>query len=845
MQAVIQPDTLLRWTWQIYPNRTDRDATTLEKLSPKGSEESAQESTAVRLFRKLSLFKESATSTVLSSSNAIVPPPLGVPLACVYQPLLHLDAFKASSTQMLVSPWKCLKCGAILNSYCEREHDSAQQHVVNRWVCVFCRSVNQRPLNGQQVSYSPVCPADVSEYLIPQPELRTPVEVHCFVLDASVKINELLALTQRIVSVLQDLPPHTRVMLISYAEVVCVWELKDSTFTQCCVFSADRTYNETEICSHLQIAPGTCASEVNNAYVVPRAEADEAMSKILQHIIPNDGGGVGSSPCPKRCTGAALHIATCILNAIICPHVKAAGPLTGKCLNSYRIEMHTFIGGRITRGLGMPVEPESSFLSGAKEAAAKKLSIGVEGTDTSLWRSLQSILHCTQAIAVNLFICALDTVGLENLEPLARESGGIVFLHESFGSKIFEDTMSRHFQAAHRSQRMSDVIHSVHSTAETFVAGCIGHCREEGKPSKTGGQVSYRSSACEPESTLTLFFDSKPTEVGDTPSQQLDYDCHTVRVFQFQTAYTNRSGERVVRVTTARKGVGPYLQPNLRSIPFYKQSGGFDQQTAFVVMAKYIAHSMQQKRLPALQRYCVDFYAVPAVTQQDGEKVSPKSIYPFLRGFVEKLLILVYRLFASKSEDLPQSHAHLPVWFYHMLRSDIFQSFNASFDEQLYRINHLIGQDVNNTIKMIAPNVLRYACDTEENLRGVHVPLDTRVLQHDAVCILDAYFELIVFFGKSAHSWKQSKFHLNPAYPSFAALLEVVELHTNALFSRTKAAPLLIHCVEGDSKSRFASQYMSEVYPPYSAEYGKGAERVCLGSFLSACRERAFGPAQH
>ena len=841
MQSPIKPEDLLRWTWQIYPNRTDSDEAVFANVHPHLSEEASRESKAMQLFQKLSLFKEKKLSASNGESAELLHP-LVIPMACVYAPLRSLNAFQESDLELHVKPWQCTKCGAALNAYCEREQDKNDGHV-SRWVCVFCRSVNM--YQGDSIAEPlSTCPADVQQYAIPESAPRSPIEIHCFIVDVSINAQALGDIAEQLLGAIQLLPPDAHIALITYAEMVCIWELTDSGFTRCVALPADRYLTETEICRYLGMAPGTCASMLSSKYLVPLTDADFMLTSVLQDIIPREGGGSGSSPRPKRCTGSAMHITTSFLSALLCPHVKAAGNTQNQCLNAYCVEMHVFIGGRITKGLGMQVEAKKDFLAGAKDVAAKGLQLGTESNDTDEFLSrMERFFDSVSCVTLNLFVCSLDTAGLEKFEPFASQSGGTVFLHESFGSENFEETLRRHFVENYQNRTVFDVSHAIYSSSETFVAGCIGPCKRLPRPQGLG-PVRLRSASFNDESTLTLYFDSKPVQFNAFAQQsnQVDWNCHASRVFQFHTTFTTRSGERIVRITTARKGVGPFIQKDMRSVSFYKESGGFDQSTAFIVVAKYIAQCIQQSTLGVLKARRFGLKSLSDIKTSERKEHSNKEIFPAVKAFTEGILISFYRMFASNVSEPPVNFDAFPRLCYQLLRSDIFQNFNSSIDEQHFRFSHLSRQDVDNATRMIVPTLTRFACDTVENLKGIAVPLDSRLLQKDTICLIDAYFEVILYFGFSAHQWKQNKFHMNPEYSAFAELLHNVEDRFELLQKQYKTAPFLIRCVEGDSKSRFASQLMSETVPPYSASSGGGNdERNSLGAFLTACRQRAFG----
>ncbi|KNH07467.1 protein transport protein Sec23A-like protein [Perkinsela sp. CCAP 1560/4] len=850
LTTALCPDDLLQWTWKIYPNRTTKDRRCESEDITSRLEHVSIQSRTIQFLRSVSRFTQN-TLPVGGADPAMGVPPLVIPLACVYSPLVGLGTFEQSRAQLRGPPRRCTKCGAVFNQLNDLNHE-ATNDPVNRWICVFCRFVNTLPDSLPRGSLTESS-TGVSEYILADTSEKCLMEIHVFVIDVSLPVSELNSLLQGMLSVLQLLPPDASICVITYAEMVCIWELLDDGIVRNISLRGDRNYENEDIVRYAGTTQCSCDSMLSSNFLVPLADADFVLTTILQEIAPSEGGGVGSAMKPKRCAGTALQVAVGLINCVTCRHVTSAHREI--CGNTYCTELHLFIGGKATKGATIdfpvhtPNRKQDSLLSKMSDVAAKSLRTNFDVPDsTRLFAKLSHFFQNTPCVVFNIFVCSLDIVGLEGIEQLVSSTGGAFFLHERFDSQLFQDVLYRHF-GEHHDQLVFDVSHEIFTTPETHLTHCVGPI-ERTPPIKRLSPATFHSNGMHSQSTLTLFFDSVPVEAASAayPSKGADdWDCHSSRIFQLMSRYTNRKGQHIMRVTTARRGIGPYLTDDARGLQFYVEAGGFDQKTAFVVTAKCMADAIRRYDIATLLDLsrALDARTAGKIARKSNAAVSCNEMFPVARVFLDAMLVAFFRLYSSMGRhemgDFPKGFADFPCWCYHLLRCDLFQNFNTSIDEQLFRYSYLIRNNVETTFRIIVPELTRYSCDTAENLAGVQTPLDRRFLSSDSICILDAFFELVIQCGYTAHQWKEKKLHLDPAYRAFGDLVQVVANDTERKYRQSRLPPLLVHCIEDDSQSRFLSQFISEVVPPFERNAENHSEKNSLQVFLTTLREKTFG----
>jgi protein transport protein SEC23 len=96
-------------------------------------------------------------------------------------------------------------------------------------------------------------------------------------------------------------------------------------------------------------------------------------------------------------------------------------------------------------------------------------------------------------------------------------------------------------------------------------------------------------------------------------------------------------------------------------------------------------------------------------------------------------------------------------------------SFNASPDESEYYKFAIMRENVENSLVMIQPSLMQYTLDSEV---GMPVLLEIDSMKDDVILLLDTFFYVAIWKGKTVKDWETAGYAENPDYANFKALLE-------------------------------------------------------------------------
>jgi protein transport protein SEC23 len=92
---------------------------------------------------------------------------------------------------------------------------------------------------------------------------------------------------------------------------------------------------------------------------------------------------------------------------------------------------------------------------------------------------------------------------------------------------------------------------------------------------------------------------------------------------------------------------------------------------------------------------------------------------------------------------------------FYLRRSQFLHTFNASPDESEYYRCLLNRENVGNSLVMIQPALMQYSVDSEES---VPVLLDIDSMKDDVILLLDTFFYILIWHGKTVAGWKAQGF---------------------------------------------------------------------------------------
>lgn len=142
--------------------------------------------------------------------------------------------------------------------------------------------------------------------------------------------------------------------------------------------------------------------------------------------------------------------------------------------------------------------------------------------------------------------------------------------------------------------------------------------------------------------------------------------------------------------------------------------------------------------------------------------------------WVDRSLIKLVSKFAEYKKDDPNSFklskefSLFPQFMFYLRRSQFLQTFNASPDETQYYISLILHENVNNTLVMIQPALMRYDLNSDQ---ATPVVLDATSMQNDCILLLDTFFYVAIWKGSTIVSWEDAKYHEQEGYEGFNGLL--------------------------------------------------------------------------
>jgi protein transport protein SEC23 len=201
--------------------------------------------------------------------------------------------------------------------------------------------------------------------------------------------------------------------------------------------------------------------------------------------------------------------------------------------------------------------------------------------------ALQSYAKLTsQAIAaglaVDIFACSLDQVGLHEMKVLADKTGGFMVMSDSFSLHVFKNSFRKMLDCdeAGYLQLGFNANIEVLTSREFKCTGAIGGLCSLGKTGPCvadnvvgeGGTCRWVVGSLDRNTTIGFYFDITNQMSGALPEGKQS-------VLQFKTSYLHPSGRKRLRVTTVSNR---YTDANMSNI-----ATGFDQEAAAVLLARY------------------------------------------------------------------------------------------------------------------------------------------------------------------------------------------------------------------------------------------------------------------
>jgi len=447
-------------------------------------------------------------------------------------------------------PIRCSKCAAFVNPYCKVDKETGN------WNCIFCSHTNSTgardyatddcksalELLEAAVDWLPPSDTNLRSFSLPGEPASgggtAPPLVYA--IDESLDAEEAVEVAAAVLSAVQALPPNTLVGVLTYGASVAVYDLtlSGSGVATCEVLSGAHPPAPALLRPLLY---GT------GAYLAPVHAALPALKALLSSLRPN---------CPARpralrdrCLGPALEVAVALLrgntNAGTSHHVG------GRVL--------VIAGGHPSLGPGgWPADEDHPQRDALMAEAAEYLE--------HLGRRAQ-----TQGVFVDVLAGARAPVGVALLEPLVREAGGCLVLHEGFGERFARDLRGAPARL-HGARGQVDMRASCNVALSRLIgpvsslpAGAVSQGEAHGGGvGSSGAEERWSENTC-------LMHTLEPGLALAGVLLLTEEVLEDAVYFQFVVRYlpvdsSSSSGSPVMRVVTRRLGVAPSLQAYLQAV---------------------------------------------------------------------------------------------------------------------------------------------------------------------------------------------------------------------------------------------------------------------------------------
>lgn len=712
-----------------------------------------------------------------SDANKLV-----VPTGVLYTPLKQREDLPVAD----YDPHCCLntQCRSILNPY-------AQIDPTGSWTCPICGNRNPLPSHYQGISNENL-PLELSpasstiEYIMARPVTNPPIFL--FVVDCCQDEDNLKALKETLVVSLSLLPPNALIGLITFGTMVQVHDLGSESINKSYIFSGQGEYKEKDISDMLKkpvLNPAQNFTNSLNRFLLPLEDVEFQLTSILENLA-KDPWPVAHGDRPLRCTGSALNVAIKLLHLTFPGFgarimLFAAGPGT---LNPGLI---------VGKELKEPIRSHSDIdKDNAKHYKAAK----------KVYDELASEL-VKDSHTVDIFAGCYDQIGMAEMQSLCNKTGGTLLLSDAFTTSIFKQSFLRLFNKDSEGYLLMGFngTFDIKTSRELKVSGLIGNASPVGTKAPNvsdnqigmGGTSQYRFCSFSTQHTYAVFFDIANAQSLGPNSQSY---------IQFITHYQHCSGTYRVRVTTVS---------NILTSEEAVLAQSFDQEAAAVLMSRV-----------ALFKAELD----------DGADV--------LR-WIDRMLIKLCQRFADYRKDyedtfrLSPQFSYYPQFIYYLRRSQFLQVFNNSPDETAFYRHVLLTEDTNNSLIMIQPTLTSFSLDGEPE----PVLLDSVSIKDDRILLLDTFFHILIFHGKTVAEWRKAGYQDNPEYANFKQFLSEPKQEAAELLVDRYPLPRFIDTEEGGSQARFLYSKLnpSTTYSNQNYMGGKGAvvltDDVSLQVFMS------------
>uniref|UniRef100_A0A061RDN1 Protein transport protein SEC23 n=1 Tax=Tetraselmis sp. GSL018 TaxID=582737 RepID=A0A061RDN1_9CHLO len=600
-------------------------------------------------------------------------------------------------------PVRCTYCSGYINPYCKIEAQTG------RWTCSLCNAKNSDTQynSGTDFKSCPELLATTVDYVIETESFggyaATPAGLPpvIFAVDVTLEAEDLSAMKEHILQVVDSLPPSMFVGFITFGSSVSVYDLTQSGRAVCDVVAGDHSLEEGAM-KELLLGP--------HSHVAPVHACLPSLRDVVESL----------RPCPDkapyrdraRCFGVALEVALALLRRESGGATGTAAPM-GHQQHRGPGRVVAVLGGPITAGPGrVPTEvidgdgqPEYEFAEAQAKAYIEAVTRAAQQGDA----------------AVDILAAGLAAVNVPLFGYLTQRTGGCLLLHEGFS-----ENLKRNLLAALTRTCGYDGLLDVFTSPSIAVGQVIGPAGAMGARKAAAGsdlgpdyvkQRAVSGNACE--------MNSVERGQGFAIMFALLRDLDTSQVYiQVVLSWSLMDGGRLERVVTRRVGIAPSPAVLLESL---------NPEAVGVILAKRII-------LQALKEGAAgNRQAAQRLRAATGSRL--KEIAKYLgqrretsRGFFTGTTY-VY--------DLPPALGPLADLLYQLVRGPMLGVVAGHPDERALLQALFLKAGFRESLLLLAPQLYSLGADREFQLMP---PVDM-ALSPGAVLVLDHGNQVFVWLG--------------------------------------------------------------------------------------------------
>ena len=642
-------------------------------------------------------------------------------------------------------PLKCAKCSFAANPYCSLDFYNSKS-----WIC--CNCSHRNPLSHQIVNYLQQggvlqefdANSTVFEYQVDSQKQYQRTLI--LLLDTAMESDELEKMKE---GILQSLPNEEgldyNLGIVTFGKHIKLHNLVSET-RQELVLDGVKDYSNEQLLSLLSLRESLPNSAPNmlNKFIQPASKCINRVLKIVSRLKPSsfEISVKGEHKRKLRCTGNAMQLSM-IISSSFCNHGT---------------KIAAFLGGACTYGPGLIVSPDLVDHFRSHSDLIKNASKLSKFNKAHKFYSSLGLLCDKFNLTIDIFAFCLDQYGLGEMADLVQQSGGIVINHEEFNNKEYVPSVKQYMGSLFSSNNVWNSRISVLCSEEMGLHGALGSLKsinkikelekQDNQMGQSGGNKFYLGNAGVNTSILFLFQQKNPEiSIKSKP-------CY----FQFQSSYYDENGFSVLRVATFSRN---YCNDK------HLLGNSIDQEAAIACISRIASFK--------------------SITMQRSD-----VIY-WLNTVLIKFLRKVSNFQKNKPQSLtiPNNVSLLPQFIFYFRKSEFVQKFATSVDEfALFRLS-LMREILNNMLVMIQPSLFSY---TLENPNASPVLCDMESLADDRILVVDTYFFILIWYGKTIHYWKQQNFQDNPDFAHFKELLNISKQDAELLMEDRLPVPRLIEC---------------------------------------------------